>query len=94
MHRPIDMHMNVHITPQTRRQVTLVEGESKDVLTAITLRVFDQEKAVAFYNNLGTSAWMGVVCIYVDRHTCTRTHTQNSTHLTTTHTHNPLPPHY
>lgn len=34
-------------------KVTLVEGESKDILSCITLRVFDMEKAVAFYNNLG-----------------------------------------
>jgi hypothetical protein len=46
--------------------VTLVEGESKDVLTAITLRVFDQKKSVAFYNNLGKCV-SGCLCVGVCR---------------------------
>ena len=37
-------------------KVTLVEGESADPLTALTLRVFDMEKATAFYNKLGKSS--------------------------------------
>lgn len=49
--------------PRHKTQVTLVEGESKDVLTAITLRVFDQEKAVAFYNNLGKRVSCGPLCV-------------------------------
>jgi hypothetical protein len=37
----------------SRPQVTFVQGESKDVLSSVTLRVFDTEKAVAFYSKLG-----------------------------------------
>jgi hypothetical protein len=33
--------------------VTLLQGEAHDPLHSISLRVFDQEKAVAFYNKLG-----------------------------------------
>ena len=55
----LGVHVHVHpywhdpIDRRRQQQVTLVEGDSKDVLEAITLRVFDQEKALAFYNKLG-----------------------------------------
>ena len=42
-----------HVACFSRPQVTFIQGDSKDVLSSVTLRVFDTEKAVAFYNKLG-----------------------------------------
>lgn len=48
------------VTDPDGYKVTLVEGESADVLTALTLRVFDMEKATAFYNKLGKTILLPV----------------------------------
>ncbi|TFJ81487.1 hypothetical protein NSK_007209 [Nannochloropsis salina CCMP1776] len=49
----VNTEVKAVVTDPDGYKVTFVQGESKDVLSSVTLRVFDTEKAVAFYSKLG-----------------------------------------
>ncbi|EWM20227.1 lactoylglutathione chloroplast [Nannochloropsis gaditana] len=49
----VNTEVKAVVTDPDGYKVTFIQGESKDVLSSVTLRVFDTEKAVAFYNKLG-----------------------------------------
>lgn len=49
----VNTEVKAVVTDPDGYKVTLIEGQATDALSAITLRVFDQEKAEAFYSKLG-----------------------------------------